>query len=98
MHTLVIFKDSSQPERMLGFTLLVDIWNLSDGEEILVQFNNWGQRINKEACVLANFLGTVASNLKLTPLHILDRRKYLRTEKEKLTALIKMKTIFFQNK
>lgn len=74
-----------------GPTLLKDIWNMSPGKKIDVQFNSRNQAIGKEGRKLASFLSIIARNSKLTPLNIDDWRCFDQDQKNKLVELVKRK-------
>ncbi|KAK8371272.1 hypothetical protein V6Z12_A01G235000 [Gossypium hirsutum] len=47
-----------------------DIWNLQPGTRIVVEANQYGQLIGKEASKLAKFLSTIARTGSICPLNI----------------------------
>ncbi|TYJ50670.1 hypothetical protein E1A91_A01G225400v1 [Gossypium mustelinum] len=46
-----------------------DIWNLQPGTRIVVEANQYGQPIGKEASKLAKFLSTIARTGSICPLN-----------------------------
>nr|CAD1837601.1 unnamed protein product [Ananas comosus var. bracteatus] len=89
-YVLQFFEGSaaSKGKRAGGPTLLTEIWNLPKDEWIIVNFNNRWQPIGKEGRVLASFLGIMARNANLTPLHIQDWRAFPRKENKRLFKLV----------
>lgn len=79
--------------KVRGPTLLTDIWNLSEDERVFVDFNKRWQAIGKEGRVLASFLGIVARNANLTPLHIPDWRAFPMKEKRNILKLVKVRKL-----
>ncbi|TYH95692.1 hypothetical protein ES332_A12G124000v1 [Gossypium tomentosum] len=56
-------------KRKRGPTNMKDIWNLQPGTRIVVDANQYGQPIGKEASKLAEFLGTIARTGSICPLN-----------------------------
>ncbi|KAG8479239.1 hypothetical protein CXB51_029833 [Gossypium anomalum] len=56
-------------KRKRGPTNMKDIWNLQPGTRIVVEANQYGQPIGKEASKLAEFLGTIARTGSICPLN-----------------------------
>nr|CAD1838578.1 unnamed protein product [Ananas comosus var. bracteatus] len=83
--------EQDDQRRVRGPTLLTEIWNLSEEERIVVDFNKRWQAVGTEGRVLASFLGIVARNANLTPLHIPDWRSFPMKEKKNILKLVKSK-------
>nr|CAD1838660.1 unnamed protein product [Ananas comosus var. bracteatus] len=83
--------EQGDQRRVRGPTLLTEIWNLSEEERVVVDFNKRWQAIGNEGRVLASFLGIVARNANLTPLHIPDWRSFPMKEKKNILKLVKSK-------
>ncbi|KAG8480380.1 hypothetical protein CXB51_024550 [Gossypium anomalum] len=56
-------------KRKRGPTNMEDIWNLQPGTRIVVDANQYGQHIGKEASKLTEFLGTIARTGSICPLN-----------------------------
>ncbi|XP_020088912.1 uncharacterized protein LOC109710609 [Ananas comosus] len=83
--------EQAEEKRARGPTLLTEIWNLPKDERITVNFNTRWQPIGNEGRVLASFLGIMARNANLTPLHIPDWRAFPKKEKKRLFKLVESK-------
>nr|CAD1835504.1 unnamed protein product [Ananas comosus var. bracteatus] len=83
--------EQADQRRVRGPTLLTEIWNLSEEERIVVDFNKRWQAVGTEGRVLASFLDIVARNANLTPLHIPDWSSFPMKEKKNILKLVKSK-------
>ncbi|XP_038678364.1 uncharacterized protein LOC119979805 [Tripterygium wilfordii] len=84
--------EPSTPTKKRGPTLLSDIFNQPLTERIIVRFNNRGQTIGSEGCVLASFLGIVARDPIMSPLNFEDWRAFPRHEKKELLKFVKKRS------
>ena len=87
----VFFADGSgrvRPRR--GPTVVRDVWQMREGERIVVECNQLGQPIKKAACLLTSFLGTVARRPQLCPLGYAKWNDMLPTYKVELLRVIKV--------
>ncbi|CAH9086608.1 unnamed protein product, partial [Cuscuta epithymum] len=55
----------SHGNRRRGKTVLAEVWNLSDGNHIVVDVNKENQPIGDEGGLLGSFCGTIARNGKV---------------------------------
>ncbi|GAB4832211.1 hypothetical protein Ancab_040259 [Ancistrocladus abbreviatus] len=70
----VIVTDKSGKKRTRGKTTLAKIWNLPEGEWVVVKCNDQNQLIGVEGGLLGQFLGTIAQKGDIVPLHQDDWR------------------------
>lgn len=68
------FTGESAKEDKRGRTTLTHIWNLPEGNHIVVKCNKLGQPIGAEGGLLGKFLGTVARNGSYCPFDLKDWR------------------------
>ena len=68
-----------------------DVWQLREGERIVIECNNLGQPINKAASLLTSFLGTVACRGQLCPLNYAKWNDMLSSYKVELLRLVQVK-------
>lgn len=76
-------------------THLSDIWNLPDGQRIILALNSDFQPINTEGGVFERFLGTVARQLNLCPLNYQDWRKVPIQYKDSCLKIIQVCEVLF---
>lgn len=68
-----------QVQRRRGKTIMRDVHALDPDHLLVVKFNDRGQPYGDLQATLANFVGTIARNGNVLPLHFLDWRKMPRT-------------------
>ncbi|XP_073111307.1 uncharacterized protein [Elaeis guineensis] len=76
-----------------GPTVVRDVWQMREGERIVVECNQLGQPIKKAACLLTSFLGTVARRPQLCPLGYAKWNDMLPTYKVELLRVIESKFV-----
>ncbi|XP_073116157.1 uncharacterized protein [Elaeis guineensis] len=76
-----------------GPTVVRDVWQMCEGERIVVECNQLGQPIKKAACLLTSFLGTVARRPQLCPLGYAKWNDMLPTYKVELLRVIESKFV-----
>ncbi|XP_073113114.1 uncharacterized protein [Elaeis guineensis] len=76
-----------------GPTVVRDVWQMREGERIVVECNQLGQPIKKAACLLISFLGTVARRPQLCPLGYAKWNDMLPTYKVELLRVIESKFV-----
>lgn len=84
-------REMPEQRAVRGPTLLADVWDMPEGNTIVVKFNDRGQPIDEKGRVLASFLGIMARDATLTPLNFSDWRTFPEEEKSKLLAFVKVK-------
>ncbi|XP_073103440.1 uncharacterized protein [Elaeis guineensis] len=73
-----------------GPTVVRDVWQMREGERIIVECNQLGQPIKKATCLLTLFLGTVARRPQLCPLGYAKWNDMLPTYKVELLRVIEV--------
>ncbi|XP_073109320.1 uncharacterized protein [Elaeis guineensis] len=73
-----------------GPTVVRDVWQMREGERIVMECNQLGQPIKKAACLLTSFLGTVARRPQLCPLGYAKWNDMLPTYKVELLRVIEV--------
>ncbi|XP_073106930.1 uncharacterized protein [Elaeis guineensis] len=76
-----------------GPTVVRDVWQMREGERIVVECNQLGQPIKKAVCLLTSFLGTVARRPQLCPLGYAKWNDMLPTYKIELLRVIESKFV-----
>ena len=71
---------SKEARKTRGPTVLADIWNLNEGQELEDHFNELNQCIDQGE--LKYFCGTIARNSKLTPLGVANWRQVPKPKKD----------------
>lgn len=71
-HEISLILDNLGRYKHCGPTILADVWNLPEGEKLVVEFNAERQPISNEGGLLGRFLGTIAWNELLCPLNYID--------------------------
>ncbi|KAJ9687589.1 hypothetical protein PVL29_016181 [Vitis rotundifolia] len=77
--------------RVRGPTLCLDVWNMPEGQHVVVETNEVGQPDGDSACKLGNFLGTIARDGHLAPLTYADWRAVPQAAKDNMLQLAKSK-------
>ncbi|TYG99385.1 hypothetical protein ES288_A10G191400v1 [Gossypium darwinii] len=78
------------PATLDGPTNMKDIWNLQPGTRIVVDANQYGQPIGKEASKLAEFLGTIARTGSICPLNTKHWKHLPKYVLENILAIVHM--------
>ena len=73
-----------------GPTLCLDVWNMPEGQQVVVETNEVGQPDGDSACKLGNFLGTIARDGNLAPLTYSDWRAVPQAAKDNMLQLAKV--------
>jgi hypothetical protein len=74
-----------------GSTLVRDVWQLREGEKIVVECNQLGQPIKRAGSLLTSFLGTVARRGQLCPLNYAKWNDMLPAYKVELLRVVQVK-------
>ncbi|CAD6225743.1 unnamed protein product [Miscanthus lutarioriparius] len=85
-----------EPKKRKG-TVLTHVWDLLDGDRIVVRCNKLGQPIGKEGGLLGQFLGTIARNGGYCPVGAKDWRKVKKDYGETIIQFVQAtlkKTLF----
>lgn len=75
-----------------GKTKLADLWNLPQGQRVVVDCNTQGQPVGNEGGLLAQFLGTIARNGGICTLSHKDWRYVQKAAKDDIIAQVKVLT------
>lgn len=88
----IFFVDGSGRVRSRrGPTLVRDVWQMREGERIIVECNQLDQPIKKAASLLTSFLGTLARRPELCPLNYAKWNDMLPTYKVELLRIVQVK-------
>ncbi|XP_066384990.1 uncharacterized protein [Miscanthus floridulus] len=82
-----------EPKKRKG-TVLTHVWDLLDGDRIVVRCNKLGQPIGKEGGLLGQFLGTIARNGGYCPVGAKDRRKVKKDYGETIIQFVQTKFLY----
>jgi hypothetical protein len=77
------------PDKRKG-TVLTHVWNLLEGDRIVVKCNMLGQPIGKEGGLLGQFLGTIARNGGYCPVGAKDWRQVKKNIEEMIIQFIQV--------
>ena len=70
--------------------MCLDVWNMPEGQHVVVETNEVGQPDGDSACKLGNFLGTIARDGHLAPLTYADWRAVPQAAKDNMLQLAKV--------
>ncbi|CAD6258541.1 unnamed protein product [Miscanthus lutarioriparius] len=82
-----------EPKKRKG-TVLTHVWDLLDGDRILVRCNKLGQPIGKEGGLLGQFLGTIARNGGYCPVGAKDWGKVKKDYGETIIQFVQTKFLY----
>ncbi|CAD6257242.1 unnamed protein product [Miscanthus lutarioriparius] len=82
-----------EPKKRKG-TILTHVWDLLDGDRIVVRCNKLGQPIGKEGGLLGQFLGTIARNGGYCPVGAIDWRKVKKDYGETIIQFVQTKFLY----
>ena len=92
----IFFVDGSgRLRRRRGPTLVRDVWQLPEGERIVIECNKLGQPIKKAASLLTSFLGTVARRGQLCPLNYSKWNDMLPAYKIEMLRVVQVKKLIY---
>jgi hypothetical protein len=77
------------PDKRKG-TVLIHVWNLLEGDRIVVKCNMLGQPIRKEGGLLGQFLGTIARNGGYCPVGAKDWRQVMKNNAETIIQFVQV--------
>ena len=86
---------SGRLRRRRGPTLVRDVWQLPEGERIVIECNKLGQPIKKAASLLTSFLGTVARRGQLCPLNYSKWNDMLPAYKIEMLRVVQVKKLIY---
>jgi hypothetical protein len=89
-HSILNIGDGDEvPDKRKG-TVLTHVWDLLEGDQIVVRCNMLGQPIRKEGGLLGQFLGTIARNGGYCPVGAKDWREVKKNNAETIIQFIQV--------
>ncbi|OMO96026.1 hypothetical protein COLO4_15543 [Corchorus olitorius] len=77
--------------RRRGKTRLAELAKLKPGKRVVVNGNNFGQRVGDSTSLMTGYMGKLAKNGKLLPINALSWRNILDADKERVVQRVKDK-------
>nr|XP_027186858.1 uncharacterized protein LOC105851333 [Cicer arietinum] len=91
--TFVLLVDV-EPKRVRGPTRMLDVWEMEDGDVIIVRLDNHGRPIGNEATTLTRFIGSVVRRHQYAPISYNSWKDMPTSFKEEMLKLIERKFEF----
>ncbi|XP_073221126.1 uncharacterized protein [Cicer arietinum] len=88
-----------EPKRARGPTKMLDVWEMEDGDLIIVNLDKYGRPIGEEGTTLTRFIGSVARRYQYAPINYKSWKVMPNDYKEEMLKLIeKISKINRQNR
>ncbi|XP_073226470.1 uncharacterized protein [Cicer arietinum] len=83
-----------EPKRARGPTKMLDVWEMEDGDLIIVNLDKYGRPIGEEGTTLTRFIGSVARRYQYAPINYKSWKVMPNDYKEEMLKLIESKFEF----
>ncbi|KAL4284030.1 hypothetical protein GQ457_16G017920 [Hibiscus cannabinus] len=94
-------EEQSQPslgninrKKVRGATLMSEIWELPEGQRVIVKINNLFQPVGEESTCLCRFIGTMVRKAEFAPINYLNWHEMPNNRKEEMWSTIELKFQF----
>ncbi|KAK8656064.1 hypothetical protein V6N13_108623 [Hibiscus sabdariffa] len=77
-------------KKVLGATLMPEIWELSEGQRVIVKINNLYQPVGEESTCLCQFIGTMVRKAEFAPINYLNWHEMPNNKKEEMWSTIEV--------
>ncbi|XP_073221127.1 uncharacterized protein [Cicer arietinum] len=82
-----------EPKRARGPTKMLDVWEMEDGDLIIVNLDKYGRPIGEEGTTLTRFIGSVARRYQYAPINYKSWKVMPNDYKEEMLKLIEKKKL-----
>ncbi|XP_073224538.1 uncharacterized protein [Cicer arietinum] len=79
-----------EPKRARGPTKMLDVWEMEDGDLIIVNLDKYGRPIGEEGTTLTRFIGSVARRYQYAPINYKSWKVMPNDYKEEMLKLIEV--------
>ncbi|KAK8481434.1 hypothetical protein V6N12_032721 [Hibiscus sabdariffa] len=90
-------EEQSQPslgninrKKVRGATLMSEIWELPEGQRVIVKINNLFQPVGEESTCLCRFIGTMVRKAEFAPINYLNWHEMPNNRKEEMWSTIEV--------
>lgn len=79
-----------EPKRLRGPTRMLDVWDMEDGEFIIVNLDKYGRPVGEEGTTLTRFIGTMARRPQYAPINYKSWKDIPKKDKDAMLETIEV--------